>query len=59
VVKLVPFTTARHTKLWNHDRERWEGAVRAWLAHDDAALAALSGPAPAARRQRRGRAQRA
>ena len=28
VVRLVPFTTARHTKLWNHDRERWEGAVR-------------------------------
>jgi uncharacterized protein len=59
VVRLVPFTTARHTKLWNHDRERWEGAVRAWLTNDEAALAALSGTPSAGRRQRRGRAQRA
>ncbi|HEY8317359.1 MAG TPA: alpha/beta fold hydrolase [Amnibacterium sp.] len=59
VVRLVPFTTARHTKLWNYDRERWEGAVRAWLTNDEAALAALSGTPPTGRRQRRGRAQRA
>ena len=26
------FETARHTKLWNFDRERWEGAIRSWLA---------------------------
>ncbi|MGN6743850.1 MAG: alpha/beta hydrolase [Amnibacterium sp.] len=58
VVRLVPFTTARHTRLWNHDRDRWEGAVRAWLDHDDEALAAL-GATAAGRRQRRGRAQRA
>jgi len=23
---------ARHTKLWNYDRTRWEGAIRDWLA---------------------------
>lgn len=59
LVRLVPFTTARHTKLWNHDRERWEGAVRAWLEHDEPSLDALADGAAAFRRQRRGRAQRA
>src|SRR5690606_31560844 len=43
IVTFVGFETARHTKLWNYDRARWEGAIRDWLA-------AL----PAAR-QRRGR----
>ncbi|HEY0374938.1 MAG TPA: alpha/beta fold hydrolase, partial [Amnibacterium sp.] len=59
LVRLVPFSTARHTKLWNHDRDRWEGAVRAWLDGDGPALEALGGGAAAPRRQRRGRAQRA
>jgi hypothetical protein len=25
------FTTARHTKLWNYDSERWNGAIAVWL----------------------------
>ena len=32
IVTFVPFTGARHTKLWNYDRERWTGAVSRWLA---------------------------
>jgi alpha-beta hydrolase superfamily lysophospholipase len=31
IVTFVPFTVARHTKLWNYDPERWEGAIRDWL----------------------------
>jgi alpha-beta hydrolase superfamily lysophospholipase len=32
IVTLVPFTTARHTKLWNYDEARWNTAIRDWLA---------------------------
>ena len=32
IVTYVPFEVARHTKLWNYDREKWEGAIRDWLA---------------------------
>jgi alpha-beta hydrolase superfamily lysophospholipase len=32
IVTFEAFEVARHTKLWNYDRERWEGAIRAWLA---------------------------
>lgn len=31
IVTFVEFTTARHTKLWNYDSERWNGAIRRWL----------------------------
>lgn len=31
IVTFVPFEVARHTKLWNYDPERWEGAIRGWL----------------------------
>ena len=31
IVTFVPFTVARHTKLWNYDHERWTGAIRSWL----------------------------
>lgn len=31
IVTYVPFDEARHTKLWNYDRARWEGAIRRWL----------------------------
>ncbi len=31
VVRLERFTRARHTKLWNYDRERWERAISTWL----------------------------
>src|SRR4051794_12625236 len=40
LVRLVPFAIARHGRLWNYDAGRWEGAVTAWLAGDEAALAA-------------------
>lgn len=32
IVSYEEFTVARHTKLWNYDRARWEGAIRDWLA---------------------------
>ncbi|HWH26768.1 MAG TPA: alpha/beta fold hydrolase [Pseudolysinimonas sp.] len=31
IVSYEAFETARHTKLWNFDRERWTGAIRDWL----------------------------
>ena len=31
IVTYEAFQVARHTKLWNYDRERWEGAIRRWL----------------------------
>lgn len=31
VVRFEEFEVARHTKLWNYDRERWERVVRDWL----------------------------
>ncbi|WP_395640896.1 alpha/beta hydrolase family protein [Pseudolysinimonas sp.] len=33
LVAYEAFDTARHTKLWNYDRERWEGAIGNWLAN--------------------------
>jgi uncharacterized protein len=32
IVSYEAFEVARHTKLWNYDRARWEGAIRDWLA---------------------------
>jgi fermentation-respiration switch protein FrsA (DUF1100 family) len=32
IVTFVPFSIARHTKLWNYDPERWSEAIRTWLA---------------------------
>ena len=32
IVTYEAFQVARHTKLWNYDRDRWEGAIRDWLA---------------------------
>jgi alpha-beta hydrolase superfamily lysophospholipase len=32
LVTYEAFEVARHTKLWNYDRERWIGAIRDWLA---------------------------
>ena len=32
IVSYEAFSVARHTKLWNFDRARWEGAISAWLA---------------------------
>ena len=31
LVTFEAFEVARHTKLWNYDRRRWEGAIRGWL----------------------------
>jgi alpha-beta hydrolase superfamily lysophospholipase len=31
IVTYIPFQTARHTKLWNFDPERWNQAVGDWL----------------------------
>jgi alpha-beta hydrolase superfamily lysophospholipase len=31
IVTLEEFATARHTKLWNYDFERWTAAITAWL----------------------------
>jgi pimeloyl-ACP methyl ester carboxylesterase len=32
LVTFVPFSIARHTKLWNYDPERWTEAIRDWLS---------------------------
>ncbi|GAA4766255.1 alpha/beta hydrolase family protein [Microbacterium gilvum] len=31
LVTMETFHTARHTKLWNFDESRWNGAIRDWL----------------------------
>lgn len=31
LVTFVPFQIARHTKLWNHDGQRWERSIVSWL----------------------------
>lgn len=31
LVTFEEFATARHTKLWNYDADRWNGAIRRWL----------------------------
>lgn len=31
IVTFEEFAIARHTKLWNYDRTRWEDAIRNWL----------------------------
>ncbi|SDQ15562.1 S9 family peptidase [Microbacterium sp. cf332] len=37
LVELEVFQTARHTKLWNYDPERWTGIIGAWLERRRAA----------------------
>lgn len=32
IVTYEEFRTARHTKLWNYDAARWNGAISTWLA---------------------------
>lgn len=32
IVTLEVFDTARHTRLWNYDPQRWNGAIASWLA---------------------------
>jgi dienelactone hydrolase len=43
IVSYEAFEVARHTKLWNYDRARWEGAIRDWLAKLPAAAAQRDG----------------
>lgn len=31
IVTFEEFTTARHTKLWNYDPQRWNAAIATWL----------------------------
>jgi len=31
IVTFLPFAVARHTKLWNYDREGWNQAITNWL----------------------------
>lgn len=58
LVQLVPFSGARHTRLWNLDPDRWDRAVVAWLTGDEAALDALTAAGGATGR-RDGRSRRA
>ncbi len=37
LVRLERFDTARHTKLWNYDEQRWRAAIGAWLDEYDLA----------------------
>lgn len=37
LVTFEEFAIARHTKLWNYDRTRWEDAIRNWLSGIDGA----------------------
>jgi len=32
LIRFEVFTRARHTKLWNYDPERWDAAIRDWIA---------------------------
>jgi alpha-beta hydrolase superfamily lysophospholipase len=32
IVNFEAFQVARHTKLWNYDRDRWENAISDWIA---------------------------
>ena len=31
IVEFDEFDTARHTKLWNYDEERWTASIRTWM----------------------------
>ncbi|WP_157803032.1 alpha/beta hydrolase family protein [Compostimonas suwonensis] len=31
IVTFDPWSVARHTKLWNYDREHWNGSIASWL----------------------------
>ncbi len=44
LVTFERFAVGRHTKLWNYDPERWEGAVRDWLSRLDASTGSTDTP---------------
>lgn len=35
LVEMQTFDTARHTKLWNYDQDRWSAAIGDWLKRHD------------------------
>lgn len=43
LVTLEVFNTARHTKLWNYDQERWSRAITDWVEALDVKTAAGAG----------------
>jgi alpha-beta hydrolase superfamily lysophospholipase len=45
IVTLVPFSVARHTKLWNYDPAAWNAAILGWLSGLDAGRPALESAA--------------
>ncbi|MFC5931420.1 alpha/beta fold hydrolase [Cryobacterium melibiosiphilum] len=47
IVTFVPFTVARHTKLFNYDPDGWTGAIRDWLATPHPLPAAVVTPGSA------------
>ena len=56
VVRLERFAIARHTKLWNHDPQRWERAIRVWLVDQGLAGATVAATSARTARPRRPRA---
>ena len=56
VVRLERFAVARHTKLWNNDPERWERAIRVWLADQSRESASGAATTDRTARPRRPRA---
>jgi len=45
LVELQVFRTARHTKLWNYDQQRWTDTIGDWLRAHDLVAAAATAPA--------------
>lgn len=44
IVTFEAFHDARHTKLWNYDQERWNTAIRRWLAALETSTARTAHP---------------
>jgi hypothetical protein len=43
IVTFEAFTGAGHTRLWNYDPARWNGAIRDWLADTQAGRGSADG----------------
>lgn len=50
IIDYVEFTRARHTRLWNVDRDSWEAAVDDWFARLGTEAQASAGASPASSR---------
>jgi uncharacterized protein len=44
LVTLASFAVARHAKLWNYDRDRWNGAISSWLERRELSSARTACP---------------